>query len=66
MGFTVSKLDHSVFFRKEGNETLVIPMSTDDMVVAGSSRAAVDAFKADLGSRFEITDLGELQWLLGF
>src|SRR5436190_15136766 len=57
MGFTVSKLDHSIFFRKEGNETLVVPVWTDDMIIAGSSRA-VDTFKADLGMKFEITDLG--------
>jgi len=37
MGFVVSLGDQSVFIRKMADRTLVVPVSTDDMVVAGSS-----------------------------
>jgi hypothetical protein len=37
LGFSMLKIDHSIFFRKRGAEELIIPVSTDDMVLAGSS-----------------------------
>jgi hypothetical protein len=36
------------------------------MPVTGTSHEAIDTFKEELASRFEITDLGELKWMLGF
>jgi hypothetical protein len=45
---------------------MMIPVITDDMAVAGSSRKVVDDFKAELGTHFKITDDGEIHWLLGF
>jgi hypothetical protein len=66
MGFVVSLGDQSVFIRKTKDGILVVPVSTDDMVVAGTTRLLVNAFKKELGERYEITDGGEIHWLLGF
>jgi hypothetical protein len=66
LGFQRSAIDHSMFYRLRGEERLLIPVSTDDMVVAGNSRKSVDQFKSELGRYLEITDLGEIRWLLGF
>jgi hypothetical protein len=66
MGFEVSRVDASVFVRKRGDEMMVVPVSTDDMTVAGSSLDAVEGFKEEVRGKFEITDLGEMRWLLGF
>src|SRR5262245_30941426 len=66
MGFSVSLCDSSLFFRFNDKGSLIIPVSTDDMAVAGSSRLVVDAFKEELSTYFKITDEGELHWLLGF
>src|SRR6202045_4597657 len=66
LGFNISKLDQSVFFRTRGNETVHIPVSTDDMIVMGNTRSAVDTVKAELCRSFALTDQGELTWLLGF
>src|ERR1700730_6411280 len=66
LGFNVSKLDQSVFIRTKGNDTVDVPVSTDDMIVMGSTRAAVNTVKSELQESFEITDQGELTWLLGF
>jgi hypothetical protein len=41
MGFTRSQIDHSVFFRTRGDQRLVIPVSIDDMAIAGFSIIAV-------------------------
>jgi hypothetical protein len=66
MGFVRSRVDHSVFIRKQGAEILVVPVSTDDMAVAGAPLSAVQTFKVQMAARYEITDLGEVSWLLGF
>jgi hypothetical protein len=66
MGFEVSKVDASVFIRKVGEETMVVPVSTDDMTLAASSLPTIEKFKVEIAARFEITDMGEIKWLLGF
>jgi hypothetical protein len=66
MGFTVSLCDASLFLRFDDKGGMMIPVSTDDMTVAGSSRKVVDDFKAELSTYFKITDEGEIHWLLGF
>ena len=38
----------------------------DDMVVMGNTQAAVDCMRVELQKSFEITDQGEVSWLLGF
>jgi len=37
MGFKMSKLDHSVFTKHNGSEVVIVSVSTDDMVIAGST-----------------------------
>ena len=66
LGFNISKLDQSVFFRTKGNEIIHVPVSTNDMILMGNTRGAMDMLKAELHRSFEITDQGELMWLLGF
>ena len=66
LGFQRSATNHSMFYCLRGEERLLIPVSTDDMVVARNSWEAVDQFKSELAWQLEITDLGEIQWLLGF
>ena len=66
LGFNISKLDQSVFFRTKGNKTVHTPVSTNDMIVMGNTRGAMDTVKAKLHRSFKITDQGELMWLLRF
>ena len=66
MGFTVLKSDQSVFVRNSDAGRVVVPVSTDDMVVAGTSKVAIESFKDELRRRYNITDVGEIKWLLGF
>jgi hypothetical protein len=44
---------------------LIVAVDVDDMTIAGSSKAIVQAFKDALRQEFKIKDLGELKWLLG-
>jgi hypothetical protein len=66
IGFKPSKIDSSLFYRDANDGKILLPVSTDDMVVAGSTRATIDRFKRELKGFYGITDLGEIRWLLGF
>ena len=51
---------------KHGSKTLIIIIvHVNDCTIAASSLALIVAFKAELSKHVEITDLGELHWLLG-
>jgi hypothetical protein len=64
-GFTRSQVDQAVYFRHVAEEHTVITVSVDDMAVTSRHLEHIIRFKAKLRERFEISDLGELTWLLG-
>jgi hypothetical protein len=63
--FTRSQVDQAVYFRRTTDEHMVIMVSVDDMAVTSRHLRHIERFKSQLRERFEITDLGELSWLLG-
>ena len=65
LGFTHSQIDQAVYFKKSQDEHMVITVSIDDMAVTSRYLTHVERFKDDLRKHFEISDLGELTWLLG-
>jgi hypothetical protein len=46
-------------------EHTIITVSVDDMAVTSKCLWDIEHFKVDLCERFDISDLGELTWLLG-
>ena len=66
MGYSRSSVDHSVFFRRQGSEHSIVAVATDDMAVTGNSLVAVTNFKLEISEYYNITDMGEIQWFLGF
>ena len=66
LGFMRSAIDHSVFYRRDGEAHVIVAVATDDMAV--TSKRAVDAekFKSDIRKFWEITDHGPIKWFLGF
>lgn len=65
LGFVASKSDTSLFFYKKGGHVIYMLVYVDDIIVASSSQAAVDALLRDLDKEFAIKDLGELSYFLG-
>jgi hypothetical protein len=72
--YTRSQVDQAVYFHRISDEHAVITVSVDDMAITVSvDDMAITSkhlrhilhFKAKLRERFEISDLGELTWLLG-
>ena len=64
-GFTRSQVDQVVYFRRRNEEHPVITVSVDDMAITSRHLQHISEFKAQLQTRFKISDLGELSWLLG-
>src|SRR6202045_5400790 len=54
LGFDMSKLDQSAFIRTKGDQNVHVTVSTDDMVVMGNMRTAVNRMKTELCKSFEI------------
>jgi hypothetical protein len=44
---------------------MVITVSIDDMAITANRLSYIERFKSQLTQFFEISDLGELSWLLG-
>ena len=66
LGFKRSGIDHSVFYKRTGEEHTIVAVATDDMAV--TSKRSVDAakFKSEVQKFWEITDHGPINWFLGF
>jgi hypothetical protein len=65
LGFSASKADTSLFFYNKGGVTIFMLIYMDDIVVASSSKKALDAHLHDLGLEFASKNLGDLHYFLG-
>jgi hypothetical protein len=66
MGFSRSQIDQAVYYYRRTDKHMVITISVDDMAVTSKYQwCDIEWFKAELQKYFEISDLGELNWLLG-
>jgi hypothetical protein len=65
LGFLSSKADISLFQYHKGSITIVLLVYVDDIIVASSSSAVMEALLGDLKSDFALKDLGPLHYFLG-
>jgi len=65
MGFTRADCDHAVFLKINCDEPIIVSVSTDDMSIGARHLETITTFKVDLRRFFEISDLGDVHWLLG-
>ncbi|KIL57633.1 hypothetical protein M378DRAFT_16140, partial [Amanita muscaria Koide BX008] len=64
LGFTRLQADHCVFYKNMDRHPPIIAVYVDDNMVLSDSLDLVTKTKSDLGSRFDMTDLGEVCWIL--
>jgi hypothetical protein len=57
--------DYGVYFKKIGNVHLFITTYIDDLVIASEDILIINSFKQKMTETFEMTDLGELKYILG-
>jgi hypothetical protein len=63
--FQRSDVDQAVFYRRIEKSLMVVLVHVDDCTLIASTIALILAFKAQIAKHVEISDLGELHWLLG-
>jgi len=65
--FVRSDMDQAVFYHHGGHNshaTIIVVIHIDDCTIAASTLLLIIAFKCQISKHVEITDLGELHWLL--
>ncbi len=58
-------LDNCLFVKQSGGNMYLISLYVDDILVAGSNREEVENIKRQFTKRYEMKDLGELNYYLG-
>jgi hypothetical protein len=62
---TRSTADPGVYMRSVNNHRLFVTTYVDDLLIASQSLTLINEFKKKLAERFEMSDLGELKYILG-
>ena len=66
LGLKCSAIDHSVFYRQSEQGHTIVVVATDNMAITSKHTEDITRFKSDLRQHWEITDVGEMNWFLGF
>ncbi|CAA7262723.1 unnamed protein product [Cyclocybe aegerita] len=65
LGFEQCAVDQAVFFKRRGEALVIVLVHVDDCTIVATALPLIEAFKAEVAKHIEITDLGELHWILG-
>lgn len=65
LGFEKSLSQSTLYVKYSGNDTLIISLYVDDLLVTGSSAYQIEDFKQEMMKVFEMTDLGLMSYFLG-
>ncbi len=64
MGYRRTEADHAVFTRHDPSMS-IITLYVDDITMVSKDLERIESDKAALRERYDMTDLGELNWILG-
>jgi len=65
LNFSSSAHDSALFTRKTENDTVVLLLYVDDMIITGDDSIGIEELKQFLCQHFEMKDLGPLSYFLG-
>jgi hypothetical protein len=65
LGFKRSDVDQAVFYKRERGLLIIVLVHVDDCTIAANRPQLIRKFKIEIAKHVEITDLGELHWILG-
>jgi hypothetical protein len=65
LSFIQCAVDQAVFSRRENGQHTIVVVHVDDCTIAARTLSDVNELKTQIRKHVEITDLGELHWLLG-
>jgi hypothetical protein len=64
-GFKKTQADSCIYTRRSDRGVTIIALYVDDLIIAGSNDKVIGEVKAELRKRYEMKDLGMLDWILG-
>eukprot|EP00253_Pinus_taeda_P017693 PITA_17693 len=64
-GFSRCYSDNTVYTKKVGNSLIILVLYVDDLILTGSDPNLINHVKSSLKKKFEMTDVGHLQYFLG-
>jgi len=64
-GYMCCQVKHCAFFKAMEGGIIIVIVAVDNLTLASNSPSLLLACKSDLLSEFEISDMGEIHWLLG-
>uniref|UniRef100_A0AAV1TC62 Reverse transcriptase Ty1/copia-type domain-containing protein n=1 Tax=Peronospora matthiolae TaxID=2874970 RepID=A0AAV1TC62_9STRA len=65
MGFKKCESDHCIYIKRDDQDMILVVLYVDDLILASSNNELLKSTKMALSKRFEMTDLGELDYFLG-
>ncbi|GJT98308.1 ribonuclease H-like domain, reverse transcriptase, RNA-dependent DNA polymerase [Tanacetum coccineum] len=65
LDFKKCALEQAIYTKTSRDSTLLIGVYVDDLIITGTPRKEIDKFKAQMGEKFEMSDLGLLAYYLG-
>lgn len=65
LAFIKCPFEHVVYTKREGNESLIIGVYVDDLLVTGKNLSNIVKFKGEMSREFDMSDLGKLSYYLG-
>lgn len=65
MGYQRTEADHAIFIRTHNGKTTIIALYVDDITIASEDPDEIASVKSMLKEHYEITDLGDITWILG-
>lgn len=63
--FERNQSDHCVYRKQIENETIIVIIWVDDLIIAASSEDLLNSFKEIMKSKFNMKDLGKISYFLG-
>lgn len=54
-----------MYYRHEGNESLLVGVYVDDLLITGTSVSNIEKFKKQMVAEFDMSNLGKLSYYLG-
>ncbi|KAH9750608.1 retrovirus-related pol polyprotein from transposon RE1 [Citrus sinensis] len=63
--FTRTRSDTSLFFKRSGNDMILLLIYVDDIIVTRNNNAEIEQLISNLSSTFALKDLGNLNFFLG-
>jgi Reverse transcriptase (RNA-dependent DNA polymerase) len=65
MNFERIQTEHAIYRRKKGEESILVGVYVDDLLITGTCEAEIVKFKGEMMEKFKMSDLGLLTYYLG-